>query len=73
MLLDDETLEESQTVMSWLNAVALENMKLMFVTSAVFQALMFWLNAVTCANIAYMFVTLAVFQALMSWLNVGTK
>jgi hypothetical protein len=46
MLLDDETLEEPQTVMFWLNADAYANIYSMSVTLPVFQPLMSWLNAV---------------------------
>ena len=47
MSLDNETLEEFQIVMSWLNANARMNIASMFVTLAVFQALMSWLNVGT--------------------------
>jgi hypothetical protein len=56
-------------LMSWLNALALENIDCMSVTAAVFQLPIFSLNTLALANMDAILSTLTVLHALMSWLN----
>lgn len=56
--------------MSWLNAVAFENMSPVYVTFPIFHADMSWLKAIALVNILSMYVTLPISHPEMSSLNV---
>ena len=60
---------QDKGLLKLLNAVALSNMPLIFVTLETTQPLIFWLNTPAPANILLIFVTLETSQLLIFWLN----